>query len=308
MKFLMPSLLVMSALLSACANNSDSKNGGYAFTEDFKPNTRPGGAASEADLKDLLAVFKDSSKFVPDKAAIYDAVIDDSQTKSTYGTPERQEALNKLNNDGTRFLEQVKNRCRINNATLRETGNNQTPYKGLVTTKNLSMSLEGQQCPMLHTETNSMTMVYDDVQIGRDSAAVKMHLNSSTLNHQEVRDERMVQLNGVRSVSIKMDLSGAGEATATARSNESKVKASGSGVLKIVLANGETIAGNMKIETFAINNVSSMQVLFEANTSKGAVRIVVIKNANEELKAYLNGSRINPRDWEDIGFKVNQPK
>ncbi len=135
MKFLISSLVVLGLTLSACSKDDKNNNKGF---RDFNPTLKPQGAASETDVRGLLLKIKDASKYLPGEETYYDSTIEGTEAKNVDYSA-RNEAMQKLNNEGTRFVDAIKRNCTIKNATKKETGSSSVPTTGTTITTDLSM-------------------------------------------------------------------------------------------------------------------------------------------------------------------------
>lgn len=307
MKFLISSLVVLCAILSACSDDSGDKKdggGGYAFTQDYQPNYKPQNAAPTQYLKDILVSIKDTNLYVPDDAAFFDAIINGSDVRPIWdGSQERQEALQKLSGDGLRFLNDIRTTCAINNAKKTESGEIR---QGATKSQTLTMSTSGAGCPFVVSKNNLSETTYDTIDVNQAAQTfhVVMRLSGVNSETREIRNQRVVDLSGTRSMAVNLRLSGNADVTQTASQQTMKMRIQGNGTVSVVLANGDTIGGLLSMEVVGTEQASESRVLFDGQSNHGAIRIVFIVRSNQPPEIYLNGEKVNAAEWGGIG-KMN---
>lgn len=303
MKLVLSSLLIVCAFLTACSkDDGDKKSKGYAFTKDFQPAHKPQNAAPQNYLQDVMVSLKESNLYLPSDAAFFNVIIDGSDVKSVWdGSDEREAAKRALNNEGLRFVEDIKRNCMINNAKKTESGE---ARQGGTKTQSIVMSTTGNACPLLIHKGDSTATTYDliDINQAAQTAHVVLRMQGSNFDSREVRNARIEGLSGIRLLKVEMNTTGSADITQNSRGQQTgKVHVEGVGSVILSLANGDTVQGPITMEAVGTDQSTELRFLFDGKSNQGAVRIVVIVKSNQAPEIYLNGEKIDGSGWGGVG-------
>lgn len=296
---------VMASLcfLAACSNGGGGSNSpAYVMTKEFRPTEKPQNAAPADYLKEITRIMSDNTSFVPTHEAIFSAVIENNDVKYVWsGSPEKTAALGKLNSDGLKFLESVRQGCHIQDASKAEVG---TPGQGSTTYTTLSMGTSGASCPLLINKYQKSATTYNKVDInqGNQSAHLEVSGTYDINQSQEIKDAEMIRKSGIQSMKMAMKVAMTSVIDQKGSSQSVKMKGDGTGNFSLALSTSEVISGPMTLEMVQVDGRQSLQVLFDGKCSRGAVRIVVRQESEEaDFEIYLNGEKVDASKWPGIG-------
>ncbi|MGZ3779452.1 MAG: hypothetical protein ACXVCY_02380 [Pseudobdellovibrionaceae bacterium] len=305
MKALLSSLVIIAALLTGCSKGGGNDSVKHGLS-DLKPTQKPQNPVQKNYLNSLTATLVGLSKYLPDDAVIFDTVLDGTKTKYIYSwSSERTEAKAKLNNDGLQFATDIKAKCLINNADSIASGGQ--PKAGSTSSEEAWLSTTGNNCPYIISRKNQMLTTYNrfDVDNVNRSVSADVSIGGTSYSSNEVKDERLVSLSGIRSIVINMKTTGYGNFNVNQTTTKVSSNTSSVGSLEIHLANGDYVTGPVTMESITQDSQTESQILFDGKSSQGDIRVVVKMKTGTTNEVYLNGEKIDLGAVGGLGFKAN---
>lgn len=275
-------------LLTACSNGGGGNNGG------INPLAKPPNPAPEAYLQQLMTDFQASSSYLPAEEALFDIVMDGENVKSiSANSPERKEALNKLNTTGRQFVDKILKSCEVKNANLSEgVGVGENKEGVSKTIKLLTMSTRGANCVyLLDKSAQFTTVVKDVVQDSRTGdVRAKMIFSNNHKQFQKIQDASLVQASKFKSLDVEFGMTMNIDYARTAAGETSTANGSITGKVSLELSNGDVIQGPITGTIQAANGQSMMRIQFSGSSPQGDIWIVAVSKGDSG-EIYVNGEK-----------------
>lgn len=287
-------VLVMS--LVACSNGGGGGNNGGGGMPDLKPGMKPANAVSKEDLGYYAQILEKSQSFLPADAVVFNVVLAGANAENVQ-PEDRNEAYWKLDPTGRQNIDTIKQNCRVLEAVSSTTGDQEFRVGAVSeTTGTMGLNELAGRCPTLMTKSAYQKSTVRTIeQAGADSARIVTFVEGTDSRSQTIADARWQStLNGTR-MNMDFATSGTVEMTMSKDSMSMKADMSGNGSLSVDLLAGDFIRGpismNLKMDT--ATQKGNMQALYDLQTVRGAIRIVMIgTEATQEF--YINGEKVEP--------------
>lgn len=278
--------------LTACGDNG---NGGGNSGAEINPLAKPSNPASAQYLAGVVEVLKKSGN-IPSENVIFKKIIDNSEVKNiSRDSAEYKNDFAKLNSVGRKFTEDIKNNCKIQDATKSERG---TVAQGNTVVKTLTMGTSGQKCPYLVNKRNSQSTLYTQIAGDYNNAQLKAVSEFTAVNNFTINDLRVQKASAVKSMAMEfkmvlnLDIS---------KTNDQMVSRAGgpiTGQVNLVLANGDQITGpldgSMSMTGAAEfdSKKADMVVRFTGKSPGGDIWFVMTSHQGK-VEMFVNGEKMN---------------
>lgn len=291
------SVSLFAFLAVGCANDSKSSDP-YAGLDLYATPANP---APRSYLKDIVVALEKSQEYIPSEDAIFATVIDGQDIKHLSSrSQEKQEALQKLNSTGQGFLQSVQAQCTIQNASKREQGGAQEGQTQFV---DLKMATVGDNCPLLINRSTSLRTYYKKARVvGNRSYQMNIENKQTMINSVAVKEPAMQQQSGLISFTTKIEMDANINATGSADSSSMSSNVNVSGEIRIELHNGDVISGPLLGKVIATDKSTNTRLIFNGQSSQGAIRIAVSVGQDAKPEVYINGEKFDP---EQLGGLIN---
>lgn len=288
-------LLVFTGLvLVACSNGSGSDRSG--LHQDFKPDLKPSNGASPEDVRYYFSLLKASQFVLPEDVTLYDMVVASGKTELV-NSKDREQSYSKLNQTGKLIHKSIKDTCKIDNAQGTVLGD-ETLKVGAKKVETAKMGIGGTSCVMtarmqeeVRTEIKALSFNEKNRSFSLTKDVMQTTFDGRRMDHADLRSasglsliEKSLLLRGTMTVKVQdedMWLQG---------------QMSGTGQMRWDLASGDSVSGPMTLEVvFPESGDMESQVLFEGQTQRGALRMVMIGKGKSQ-RVYVNGIEMDPSE------------
>lgn len=292
--------ILLIALLTALVACSDSGGGGAKpkGPSDFEPARKPANAVSPEDLKHYQAFVKTNAQYLPQAEVVFANILSGARAEPV--KPEEfQEAQARLNADGQQVALMMKSRCNIVEAQSTLTGDNEMRVGATQIEKGSMALTEKAGCPILMKKDAESKSVITDIAGDSSQARIKMDGTLNETTHREVKDDYLHYRTNSRSFSMQMATRSKSEVTFKQDSMGLKANIVGSGTMAYEMVDGDYMRGPITVEANldSASNNGQFQALYDLQTSRGALRIVMI-GTEAGTEAYINGEKVN---LDDLG-------
>lgn len=295
MKLVSVLLLALVTALVAC---SDKGGGGDVVKKpDFDPMRKPANAVSNDDLKYYQQLLVAADKHLPRDEAVFTVALSGSKAE-TVKQEDRDKAMARLNLDGQQIVRLMLSKCMINQARSEATGDTEMRV-GAKQQEIGNMSIQDlNNCPYQMTARAQSDSVITDINGNSSLVHIKSTTEMVDQTDRQVREDFLHYRTNLRSSSFAMVTTAKTDIAFGQDSLTMQAEVSGKGSMQYVLMDGDAVHGPVSIE-MTINsatNKMSAQYLFDLQTARGALRIVMIGTESSQ-EVYVNGEKVNPADF-----------
>jgi hypothetical protein len=299
-------LMALVAGLVACSDGGGGSGNGPKGPTDFEPARKPANAVSKEDLKYYQKWIATSAQHLPQDAAVFTTVLAGSSAESV--KPEDYDkAMALLNADGQQVVRMVKARCNVKQASSVTTGDTEMRV-GATQIENGDMALiEATGCPLPMTKVAQTNSVITDIAGNANNVNIKSTATATEKTERFVQDDFLRYRTNLLSSSLQMNTTAATDVAFSESNIAMKAIVNGTGTMAYEMVDGDFMRGPItfeaNIDTAA--NKMNVQSLFDLQTSRGAIRVVMIgTEAGQEI--YINGEKANPGDFGPM-FQATRP-
>ncbi|MFS4461223.1 hypothetical protein [Bdellovibrio sp. HCB2-146] len=280
--------------LMACSDGGGNSKGGGGMP-DLKPGMKPANAVSEADLQYYAQLMNNSQSFLPADQVVFNDILSGAQTEAVTHE-QREEAKNRLSATGRQNISMIQQNCVIQDAESQTTGDQEFKVGAVSTTVGTMGIFDRAACPtLMNKRANSKNTIRSIEPLGSNSVRIVSFVENTESRSQTIESRSWQNsLQGAR-FNMEMASSGTVEATLANQSLNLKADVAGTGTLQVDLLQNDYIRGpisfNVKMDT--ATQKGQMQTLFDLQTTRGAIRIVVIGTESSQ-EIYINGEKRSP--------------
>ncbi len=283
--------LALALSLTACSNSSSNGKGGV----DADPYSKPANPVSEAYAQGIMQTWSQSEQVVPGEAAIFDGVIDGTEIKPINDwSPERRDALSKLNQDGQNLLQSIQANCQTTGPDRNEEGELGV---GKTQTIQLSMGLIGDSrtCPLNSSHSAVQATTFTNFKPVDQNGNGQIVVNSVSTQKQSMilNDRDVANLVGAKSMKLEFKMSSVAQNDIVAGQQQIKADGQMTGNLDIRLANGDVISGPINGVMKLTENLMTMTVIFSGKTPQGDLKVAFVGDSNGKSELIINGKKMD---------------
>lgn len=297
MTFKLISALVLCSVLAACNTSQEEvkpQKPDVAQKPGYEENQKP---VNGVDLT-VLAAWKTADStmqtLVPSNEALFKLVIRQNEVSDVPAEQKRQ-AFMKLNNNGQIYLDSVKSKCLIFDAT--QTSN--TVEANVSSINRLAMGTSGPNCNLAIAQS----LQAERTVTSRTNEIEKFTTVGTVDSSTEVKDSAIATAAGFVSSTSAFNVNGS--YVRYLRSNYRYATASFdiNGSFSVKLATGEIISGTFESQS-QFGNQPSYQYLLLGTSSQGNIRLVAKLEKGVE-KYFFNGAEVTKAQIPSFLFFAN---
>ncbi len=290
-------LIASTCLLAACSNSSDDKPSAPAgLREDFKKELVSEKKLSDSEKKYITDFLKKHKSTQP-STKIY---FDDYDSLG-----ERQRDLNALNEDAKELVNTVKKNCAI--VPKKKDESSGPLEEGVVTTKVLTESIDGRNCPIQYSSKERTESQYTKVDLNnREVSSVG---KTDTESEERMVDQSIAKkLNFLESKNIsssRIELNNA-KYDANGKWIGGHVRSTGTGKNTTRYFDNTITTADLKFEMFGTNESSQMQMLVDLTFPNGTKFKLGVFVNGKNIEAFANGRSYTPEEFAaEFGETIN---
>ncbi|MNL06094.1 hypothetical protein D3C87_1267210 [compost metagenome] len=300
-------LMALVAGLVACSEDSGSGNKPNGPTN-FEPARKPANAVSAADQKYYQQLIVTATQHLPKDEVIFSTVLSGSKAESVK-QEDRDKAIALLNEDGKNIARLIQDRCQINQAQSTTTGDTEMRV-GAKQREVGTMSITDESSCLIPMSRNAQS---DSVITSIDGNSKLVHIKSTTTmvdsTSRKVNDDYVQYRTNLRSTATNVVSKANLDVAFSQDKITMKAVVKGNGTMAYELMDGDYVRGPVTFEASIDSgaNKANGQFLYDLQTSRGALRIVMIGTESGQ-EVYVNGEKVNPGDFGPLGTELQLSK